>query len=348
MGKSAAEIVDKFNRTLKEAIDWEKQIQVLVYPNLQGELANVITQDVWESNKGLTTQDGFSFYRHLQAAIEDPSNGFNLLSSDSYSTFSSIVSTLTQQLHKSSEFTYTKDLTVNADLQEPDSQGKYIKSVKITAVRNVAGNPFTTALTTDQRESIQTSISTSLESLHGDSAGAYTPLIAISKTEQKKMISDGSLFKKPTGCREGDWPGYRGVFKNSEGDLIAWIHAQEHLTLISKSQSSLVIPRIQQLSNALIQLEQSLQFSVHEQFGNLSSSLYNIGTGLELSVTISLSKSPSQENFDSFLSENSLKYTKEGDDFEITYAKRLGVSEAQSFVEFVAGLKKLVDMEDQL
>jgi len=347
IGKSSAEIVTDFNRTIKEAIDWEKEQQVLFYPKIEGNLGNFVTEDVWDNFKNSSTSDGFSFYRHISAAIENPDNNFTLCSKDSYSTYSSIITNLCQSLYNLTDFNYQKDLTI-PDLQEPDNDGKYIKSVRLTAYRNIAGFPFTSALSTTQRENVENSLKTVLSQLSDDLAVDYTPITEINKSEAKRLISKGELFSKPEGGRDGDWPGYRGIFRNSNGELIAWANATEHLTVIAKSQSSQVIPRIKNLVDTLTQIEANLEMWTDEQYGYLASTLLNIGTALELTAVISLSNAPLQDGFDAFCSENNMTYTREGDNLNMSYNKKFGVSESQSFAEFVNGLKNLMSWEEQL
>jgi len=159
-------------------------------------------------------------------------------------------------------------------------------SCRVRLARNLAGFPFLSKCTEQQKNDLQEVIINGIDGT--DLAGppkaySYIRLDEASKLEKGILVERHLISRDHS---EGEGP--RGAAIAADESVAIMVNEEDHLRmqiLCSGLQLDQAWIRINQLDD---QLEQSLEFAFHEQFGYLTACPTNVGTGIRVSVMLHL------------------------------------------------------------
>jgi protein arginine kinase len=180
------------------------------------------------------------------------------------------------------------------DLRDLDRQGgewlrgsgprsEIVISSRVRLARNLAGFPFLSRATEDQRREIVARVRGPLERLQLKSRPFYVDMdragdMLGSFLVERHLISGGLL--------QGSGP--RGVAFGSDEVVSVMINEEDHVR-IQAIQSSLSLSETFHVARAIdLKLEQELEFAASADFGYLTACPTNVGTGMRASVMLHL------------------------------------------------------------
>ena len=177
------------------------------------------------------------------------------------------------------------DLTNHAGewLRGSGPMSEIVISSRIRLARNVAGVPFLTRATRQQRQSLESRIR---ETLLSAQISAQTLYVDLEKAPEidRQLLVERHLISKQHAAAEGA----RGVAIGENETVSVMINEEDHLR-IQVLRSGLQLEEAWEQINALDDaLESKLDFAFHPRFGYLSACPTNVGTGIRVSVMLHL------------------------------------------------------------
>ncbi len=335
-------------------------------PKHKSLMAKYLTKEVFEELKELKTKNGFTLQRAIQSGIDNPDSGIGVYAGDaeSYTTFSALLDPIIQEYHGFSQKDMHKSNLNPDDLKapNPDMEDKYIVSTRIRVGRNLADFPLGTSISKEQRDEVEKTVSTVLNSLSGDLSGKYFPLLGLSETDRLCLVEDHFLFKAGDRFLESaglnrDWPHGRGIYHNNEKTFLVWINEEDELRIISMQKGGNIKEVFTRLAKAINELEKKMKFAYSEHLGYITSCPTNLGTAMRASVHIALPKlSKDMDKFKSITDKHHLQIRgingehskSEGGIYDISNKRRLGVTEVQCVQDMYDGVVKLIEAEKNL
>ncbi len=244
----------------------------------------------------------------------------------------------------------------------PDIDNKYIVSTRIRVGRNLDSMPLGPAISKEQRDEVESIVSSTLNSLTGSLSGKYYPIEGMSEEDRASLIADHFLFKAGDRFLESaglnrDWPSGRGIYHNDEKTFLVWINEEDQLRIISMQNGGDIKEVFQRLTNAISQLEKKMKFSYNDHLGYITSCPTNLGTAMRASVHIKLPKlGENMELFKEITDKHHLQIRgihgehseSEGGIYDISNKRRLGVTEVQCVQDMYDGVVALISKEKEL
>ncbi len=156
-------------------------------------------------------------------------------------------------------------------------------SSRVRLARNLAGYPFLTKCSEQQRLDIQDLVVAGVNGT--DLAGKYHFVrLDEASTLDRLLLVERQLISRNHAEAEGS----RGVAVAADETVTIMVNEEDHLrmqVLLSGLRLKEAWSRINSLDD---QLEQRLEFAFHEQFGYLTACPTNVGTGIRVSVMLHL------------------------------------------------------------
>jgi len=340
------------------------------YPTLPSDctsmLCKYLTTELYSSLSNLKTANGFTLDDAIRSGVENIDSGIGVYAGDleSYELFGALFNPIIEEYHGySTEDTHQSDLDPShLNAPNPDPDGEYILSTRIRVGRNVANLPLGPAITTEQRDLVEQSVSSALSSLTGSLEGHYYPLDGMSEETREELISDHFLFKAGDRFLESaglnrDWPRGRGIYHNNDKTFLVWINEEDQLRIISMQEGGDILEVFSRLVTAISEIERSVEFSYSEHLGYITSCPTNLGTAMRASVHIRLPKlSTDMDRFKSITDRHHLQIRgihgehseSEGGVYDISNRRRLGVTEVECVQDMVDGVEELISVEREL
>ena len=340
------------------------------YPDFTGEyrslMAKHLTKEVFEQLKNVSTANGFSLMDAINSGLVNPDSGIGVYAGDlaSYSCFSPLFDPIIRQYH---EFSGSQLHSTNLDPAEinpdnPDPDNHYIVSTRIRVGRNLVDMPLGPAISREQRNEVESKIVAALTQLSGSLSGHYYPLVGMSATVQARLIEEHFLFKAGDKYLEAaglnrDWPSGRGIYHNEQKTFLVWVNEEDQLRIISMQAGGNIQQVFQRLTQALIELERHLHFLFSPRLGYISSCPTNLGTAMRASVHIKLPNlGRNTAEFTAITAQHHLQIRgvhgehsiSEGDIYDVSNRRRLGVTEVQCVQDLYAGVVALIAKEKEL
>jgi len=329
-------------------------------------LCRHLSEQTFEELKNKVTGNGFTFYQAINSGVvnQDSSVGVYAGDAESYTLFSPLFDPIIADYHGfSSTDTHRSDLDPKKlAAPNPDPDGQYILSTRIRVGRNVAEMPLGTAVSREQRNSIETQVSDSLRNLSGELSGTYYPLLGMDETVQNQLIADHFLFKAGDRFLDAaglnrDWPEGRGIFHNREKTFLVWVNEEDQLRIISMQQGGDIEAVFSRLMKAVKEIERSVSFMFDQRLGYLTSCPSNLGTAMRASVHIRLPKlAADMETFKRITDAHHLQIRgihgehseSESGIFDVSNRRRLGVTEVECVQDMYNGVVALINKEKEL
>jgi len=327
-------------------------------------LCKHLTSEVFEALKEKITVNGFTLKQAINSGVENIDSGIGVYAGDAetYDTFALLFDKIIEDYHGFSETDeHHSNLNAN-DLNIKELDDNYILSTRIRVGRNVKDVPLGTIISKEQRDEVESLVSTALTSLDGELVGTYFPLHGMSKEVQDSLIKEHFLFKEGDRFLEAaglnrDWSEGRGIYHNHDKTFLVWINEEDQLRIISMQKGGDVLEVFTRLVKAIKSIEKKVAFAYSERLGYISSCPTNLGTAMRASVHIKLPNlGEDREAFKAITDKYHLQIrgingehseSKEGI-YDISNRRRLGVTEVEAVQDMIDGVAMLIEAEKAL
>lgn len=326
----------------------------------QSLMSKYFTKEVKNKLSGLKTSNGFTVLDAVRSGMENPDSNVGVYAGDeeSYSFFAPLFDPIIEEYHgyKKGELHKTDFDSSHIEINNLDSEGKYIISSRIRVGRNLKDFAFSPAISKSERIVAENKIVAALKQFKDDLQGRYCQLSNMSEEIRLQMVKDHFLFKKGDRFLESaganrDWPEGRGIFYSNDKKFLVWVNEEDQLRIISMQAGGNIGEVFKRLTRALDILQKSLIFAYSGHFGYFSSCPTNLGTAMRASVHIKLPKLGRDEtNLKTICASLNLSLrgvhgehsNSENGVFDISNKQRLGVSETEAVNTLVRGVKELI------
>ena len=177
------------------------------------------------------------------------------------------------------------DLTNHAGewLRGSGPQSEIVISSRIRLARNIAGVPFLTRASRQQKQMLETRVREVLLTAQASSPTLYVDLEHAPEIDRQLLV-ERHLISKQHAMSEGA----RGVAVGENETLSVMINEEDHLR-IQVLRSGLQLDEAWAQINAVDDaLESKLDFAFHPRFGYMTACPTNVGTGIRVSVMLHL------------------------------------------------------------
>ncbi len=323
-----------------------------------------LPQNLFKSLEHNTTDSGFTLEKAIRSGIKNPDSSIGIYAGDaeSYQVFSPVFDPIISEYHGfSKDQNHVSDFTTT-NLPLIDPGGNYILSTRIRVARNLKSFCFPAHISLSDRKDLEGIIINALNSLKDDLAGRYLSLADIEKNEDRPAGIETLLFEKGDRFQDAaginsDFPEGRGVFYSSDRQFIVWINEEDHLRIMSLETTSDLSSTYSRLCRALQTLGERLDFAHDKTYGYLTSCPTNLGTAMRAGVHIRLEKLDQKKEVLNRLAKDyhlQIRGTRgektkiEDSVFDISNAKRLGISETAIIRNLHKGLSAIIKAEKNL
>ena len=342
----------------------------MLYPHFtddhQSLMSKYLTKEVFSQLENVTSVNGFSLQNAINSGLLNPDSNIGVYAGDldSYACFAALFDPIIRDYHgaQSTVLHSTNLDSEQVNAVNPDPNNDYIVSTRIRVGRNLADMPLGPAISKDQRDEVEAKVVEALTQLSGSLAGHYYSLQGMDPLIQERLINDHFLFKAGDQYLEAaglnrDWPSGRGIYHNDQKTFLVWVNEEDQLRIISMQPGGDIKQVFQRLTIALAQLEKHLSFLFSSQLGFISSCPTNLGTAMRASVHIKLPYlSKQRTEFNAITKQHHLQIRglhgehskSEGDIYDVSNSRRLGVTEVQCVQDLYHGVVALIAKEKQL
>ena len=342
--------------------------------------------------KAMTTQSGVPFARCLKTGVDvkgmPGTRMCGLVAGDEecYSLFREVFDPVIEMRHGFPRGAkHTTDLDAESVRSvELDPDGRYIYSVQLRTSRNIRGYRLPPACDQKQRRKVESIVVKALlgagEDHHDDEkdgfeadpglVGKYFPLLGSTSypPKPKGMTADECvdikknhmLFEEPNseqlvaGGFHHEWPDARGVFYNTDRDVLAWVNQEDHVRLFAMEMGSDIKGVFERLSTLLAGFERRLEkggkeVMRDERLGYITTDPGNVGTGLRVRLLMRLPQLVCRDDFAELMKKLKLDCT-EGEDgmVDLSNADRLGRTEVELANVVIHAAERIIAMETAL
>jgi len=326
-------------------------------------MCKYLTQEIYDELKDIKSSNGFTLDRAINSGLSNPDSSIGIYAGDkeSYELLAPIFDPIIEEYHGfGREDSHKSDMDIShLDISNLDPEGEYILSTRIRVGRNIKDIPLGSAITKKQRDDVESRVVEALNLLDGDLKGEYYPLYGMSKDIQDRLISDHFLFKEGDRFLDAaglnrDWPSGRGIYHNIDKRFLVWVNEEDQLRIISMQKGGDIAEVFNRLTTAIKSLEERISFSYSDHLGYITSCPTNLGTAMRASVHISLPKlSKNLDRLKSITDRYHLQIRgidgehsdSQGDIFDISNRRRLGVSEVEAVMDMYRGVEALISEE---
>ncbi len=340
------------------------------YPNLPKDCTSMLckhlTPEVFETLKEKKTANGFTLEQAINSGVQNIDSGIGVYAGDaeSYTLFDGLFDPIIEDYHGFGRDDKHQSNLNPDDLNapNPDPDGAFIVSTRIRVGRNVANLPLGPAISKEQRDLVESSVVSGLNTLEGELEGNYYPLLGMSKEVQDELIKDHFLFKEGDRFLDAvglnrNWPEGRGIYHNTDKTFLVWVNEEDQLRIISMQQGGDIKEVFSRLVNAIKSIETKVEFSYNDHLGYITSCPTNLGTAMRASVHIALPKLA--EDMEAFKAITDKYYLQirgihgehsesEGGVYDISNRRRLGITEVQAVQDMYDGVVALIEAEKAL
>lgn len=322
------------------------------------------TQEVKELLMGKTTSHGWTAEKSVQSGIDNPDSSIGVYAGDpeSYTLLADLFDPVIREYHKYDMTGHKSDFSLDGlPVENLDPEGNYIVSTRIRVGRNFAKYAFPSAISTEDRASLEKEVITALAELDGTLKGTYYPLSGMSEEVRQQMVADHFLFKQGDRFLESvgvnrDWPESRGIFFSEDKKFLVWVSEEDSMRIISMQQGADIAEVFTRLATALESINSRINFAFDSTRGYHTTCPTNLGTAMRASVHIKIPKLSAQPDFEKVCKELGLsirgvhgEHSESSDGiYDISNKRRLGITEREIYNELYSGVKKLIALEASL
>jgi protein-arginine kinase len=322
------------------------------------------TEDVREQLEGVVTPHGWTLEKAIQSGVDNPDSSIGVYAGDpeSYTQLTALFDPVIREYHNYDMSGHKSDFSLEGlSTENLDLEAEFIVSTRIRVGRNFAKYAFPSAISSEDRSSLETKIVDALQHLPDDLKGTYIPLEGMSEKDRIQMVQDHFLFKEGDRFLESvgvnrDWPKNRGIFFSEDKKFLVWISEEDSMRIISMQQGGDIAGVFIRLAKALESINQRIAFAYDDIRGYYTTCPTNLGTAMRASVHIKIPKFSASPNFKAICSTLGLSIRgvhgehseSSGGIYDISNKRRLGVSEREIYEQLYDGVKKLIEIEKSL
>lgn len=340
------------------------------YPDLPKDCTSMLckhlTPEIFEALKEKKTANGFTLEQAINSGVENIDSGIGVYAGDkeSYTLFAPLFDPIIEEYHSfGKEDKHQSNLNPDdLNAPNPDPKGALILSTRIRVGRNVDTLPLGPAITKEQRDQVESSVVEGLNTLEGELAGEYYPLLGMPKEIQDELIKDHFLFKEGDRFLDAaglnrNWPEGRGIYHNNDKTFLVWVNEEDQLRIISMQQGGDIKEVFTRLVNAIKSIETKVPFSYSGHLGYITSCPTNLGTAMRASVHIAVPNlAKDMEAFKAITDKYHLQIRgihgehseSEGGVYDISNRRRLGITEVEAVQDMYDGVVALIAAEKKL
>ncbi len=314
--------------------------------------------------KDVVTPHGWTLQKAIQSGIDNPDSSIGLYAGDpeSYTMLAPLFDPVIKEYHNYDMSGHTSNLSLlGLPIENLDPEGNYVVSTRIRVGRNFAKYAFPSAISAEDRASMEGEIIAVLESLTGDLKGTYYKLDGMTDEVRQKLVEDHFLFKQGDRFLESagvnrDWPKNRGIFFSDDKKFLVWVSEEDSMRIISMQPGADIAEVFTRLTTALNIINEKINFAFDDVRGYHTTCPTNLGTAMRASVHIKIPKFSASPNFKAICGTLGLSIrgvhgehseSSEGI-YDISNKRRLGVTEAGIYQQLYDGVKKLIELEKTL
>lgn len=162
-------------------------------------------------------------------------------------------------------------------------RSEIVISSRIRLARNVAGFPFLSRATEDQRRELADKIRAHLDGKKADAQWDYVDLDQIDDLDRQVLVERHLISRQIVEAK-----GARGVSIARDETTSVMVNEEDHLR-IQALRSGLQLDEIwQQINQIDDTIEEGLDYAFHPRYGYLTACPTNVGTGIRVSVMLHL------------------------------------------------------------
>ena len=312
----------------------------------------------------LVTAHGWTLEKAIQTGKDNPDSSIGIYAGDpeSYTVFAEIFDPIIKEYHKYDMTGHKSDFSLaGLPTENLDPEGKYVVSTRIRVGRNFAKFAFPSAISAEDRASLEKEAVTALETLQGDLSGKYYSLGDMSEEVRAQMVADHFLFKQGDRFLESagvnrEWPNNRGIFFSNHKKFLTWLSEEDSMRIISMQQGADIAEVFERLANALEHINKQITFAFDDVRGYYTTCPTNLGTAMRASVHIKIPKLSATPDFEAVCKDLGLsirgvhgEHSESSDGiYDISNKRRLGLTEREIYEELYNGVKKLIELESAL
>ncbi len=323
-----------------------------------------LSQDLFQTLSRIRTDSGFTLKKAIRSGVANPDSSIGIYIGDtqSYVSFAPVLTPIIRDYHNiDSPIEHQNEFT-KVNLPNPDPDGKYIRSTRIRVARNLESFPFCCHIQAHDRVELESRVICALDRLPEDLSGEYIPFTDLAEdiyedlVQKKLAFPKGDRFQEAAGLNR-DFPLARGVFLSRDKGFRVWVNEEDHLRIMALESGPDLSAVFNRLCRGLGALGPHLEFAFDSRLGFLSSCPTNIGTAMRAGVHICLKKlEQRQDVLKAIVARHHLqirgtcgeKTAVDQGVFDISNARRLGVSANQIVQDLHTGLLAIIETEKNL
>lgn len=156
-------------------------------------------------------------------------------------------------------------------------------SSRVRLARNIAGYPFLSKATEEQRAELATMIRRNVDERATAGEWSYLEMAKTDELDQQILIERHLISRQHADSR-----GSRGVAVSKNESVAVMVNEEDHLRL-QVLRSGLQLDEVwEEISRIDDRLEERIDFSFHTRYGYMTACPTNVGTGLRVSVMLHL------------------------------------------------------------
>jgi protein arginine kinase len=180
-------------------------------------------------------------------------------------------------------------MNVNSDMLRTQSwyeksgfANDVIISSRVRISRNLSHHPFPEKLSTDDEKKVLEEIVEAFEQLPYEKKFRIFYFDDLNETE-RNLISGRNILGEDLQIKRN-----KAVAVSEDKEVVALINQEDHLKIVSIKSGLSLKEAWEQVDRVDSLLENKISYSVSGEFGYLTSSLYNVGTGMKASILVHL------------------------------------------------------------
>lgn len=340
-----------------------------------------LTRDIFAVLRALRTKTcNASLLDVIQAGLEHHEANIGIYAADaeSYTVFADLFDPVVQDLHSGFDLSAAHPTPAPAwgdpePLGDLDASGKYVKTMRLAAARNIDLLPFAPKMSEQQYRDVLEQLRTVLENFEGDMRGQLHELQFLDDEKRTQLRDAQQLFDTRedallvAGKVARFWPQGRAVFVSDDKALLVWVNADDHMRMIAVQANGNLNEAYVRLMNAMIVMAENVPFALHPRFGFATLSPTDLGTTLRLSVVMRLPLLGAECERMRELAEKlnlairggtaleqskepvcTMAATLEEGMYEVSNRKCLGITEIETMQLMQAAVKELIEVEQTL
>lgn len=156
-------------------------------------------------------------------------------------------------------------------------------STRIRLARNVAGYPFLSKATPEQRAELVNLLRTRTKTGMPDGAWTYVDIDSIDELDQRVLVERHLISRQ-----HADVQGSRGVSISDNGSASIMVNEEDHLRLQVLHSGLRLDEAWEEINRIDDALEDKIDYAFHPRYGYLTACPTNVGTGIRVSVMLHL------------------------------------------------------------